>query len=297
MARPLLEALKTQAPLVSDGGNGTELQKAGLEPGGCGDQWNLTHPERVLAVHRAYVAAGSQLITTNTFGSNRFVLANYGLESRVVEICRAGARLAREALDGSGWMLGSVGPCGGFLEPLGEIKRADLEASLREQIGALLEAGVDAIILETMSALDELEMGIHIAREMRAPCGIASLAYGRVRDGYKTMMGVTPDEAARLAAAAGADILGANCGTELKPVDFVEMARRYRSVTHLPLCLQPNAGTPELQGTAIVYRVSAEEMGRGLLELSRHAQIVGGCCGVSPKHIRAFRELLQGEQR
>lgn len=288
MRKPLLEAVNTQAPLVCDGANGTELQKAGLEPGGCGDEWNLLHPERVLAIHRAYVAAGSQLVTTNTFGANRFVLANYGLESKVTGICRAGARLARQAMGEQGWVLGSVGPCGGFLEPLGEVTAADLEASLREQISALLDGGVDALILETMSALDEVEIGIGAARELNAACIIVSLAYERTRDGYRTMMGVTPEQAARLALSAGADVLGANCGRDLTPEDFIAIARRYHDVTDLPLCLQPNAGQPRLEGTAIVYPMSAREMSKALAELAHHGQIVGGCCGVSPEHIRAF---------
>lgn len=292
MPERLKEALERRPVLVSDGGNGTELQKAGLEPGGCGESWNMLYPERVKAIHRAYLEAGSQLITTNTFGANRFVLSFYDLQSRVAELNLAGARLAREVASDKAWVMGSVGPCGRFLEPLGEISVRDLEASLREQIGALLEGDVDAVIFETQTALDELELGLRVARALGAPLVIASLAFDKVRDGYKTMMGVAPEQAAQVALGAGADLVGANCGTGLSPWDFVEIAQRYRNATTAPLILQPNGGKPQLQASAIVYPASAEEMGRALLALAQHGRIVGGCCGCGPEHIRAFSEKL-----
>ena len=288
----LLEAITTRAPLVADGGIGTELQKAGLEPGASCERWNVERPDRVLAVHRAYAQAGAQLLTTNTFGASRFLLSHYGLESRLEELCREGARLARQAAGREHWVLGSIGPCGGFLAPLGEIPRAGLEASLREQIHALLDGGVDAIIVETMTAMDELEMAVRVALELGAPCVIASLAYDCTRHGYRTMMGVSPEQGARAAHDAGAHVLGANCGASLTPEDFVGIARAYRAVSELPLCLQPNGGKPRLREAEIVYEFSPEEMTAGLLELSRHAQIVGGCCGVAPEHIRDFAHAL-----
>src|SRR5579884_126840 len=131
----LLDAIRDGAPLIADGAMGTELQKAGLEPGGCGDEWNLIHPDRVLKIQQEYVAAGSQCIITNTFGSNRFVLSRYDLQDRTREISLAGARIAREAIGKNGWVLGDVGPCGGFLEPLGEVTEEELTQSLRDQIG------------------------------------------------------------------------------------------------------------------------------------------------------------------
>ena len=294
---PIKEVLSSGALLVGDGAMGTELQKAGLEPGGCGDEWNLSHPEKVLTIQRAYVEAGSQLLLTNTFGSNRFVLARYELEARAAEICRAAVQIARQAIGQEGWVLGDVGPCGGFLEPLGDIRQEALEESLREQIGALLDGGVDGIILETMTALEEVEVGIRVAREMGAACVIASMAYDLVRgvyqaQDYKTMMGIATEQAARAAAAAGADVVGANCGASLEPRDFKYIAGRFRSACDLPIMLQPNAGQPHLDGTAVVYPCSPEEMAKALSELTEFAQMVGGCCGTTPAHIRAFRERL-----
>lgn len=292
MIMPLKSSLRTHAPIIGDGAMGTELQRAGLEPGGCGDEWNLLHPERVLAIQRRYIEAGSQVLITNTFGANRFVLGRYELADRVREIARAGARIARQAIGDSGWVVGDVGPCGGFLEPLGEITPDELAASLRETVGGLLEGGVDAIILETITALDELDAGIRVARELGAPCIIASLAFDKVRDGYRTMMGATPEQAAQIAVSAGADVLGANCGTGLQPEEFANIAGHYRTVCDLPIMLQPNAGQPRLEGTVIVYPGTPEEFAASLLKLAPVAAIVGGCCGSTPDHIRAFAHRL-----
>ncbi len=290
----LLDAIHSKAPLVGDGAMGTELQKAGLEPGGCGDEWNLVHPDRVLEIQRAYVEAGSQCLITNTFGSNRFVLARYDLQDKVRQISLAGARIARQAMGDRGWVLGDVGPCGGFLAPLGEISEDELAASLRDQIGGLLEGGADAIILETITALEEMELGIRIARELHAPCVIASMAYDRMKDGsHKTMMGVSPTQTAELANRSGADIVGANCGTGLVPLNFLGIAREYRAATSKPIMLQPNAGQPRLKGTEVVYPVSPLEIAPDLVALAREAQIVGACCGSSPDHIREFARKLR----
>ena len=289
----LLQAVREHPPLIADGAMGTELQKTGLEPGGCGDEWNLIHPDRVLHIQQAYVQAGSQCIITNTFGSNRFVLSRYDLQDKVREISLAGARIAREAIGNGGWVLGDVGPCGGFLEPLGEITEAGLTESLREQIGGLLEGGADAIIFETITALEEMELGIRVARELGAPCVIASMAYDKMKDGsHKTMMGVTPTQTAQLVERAGADIVAANCGTGLRPIDFLGIAREYRAATSKPIMLQPNAGQPTLVGTDVIYPVSPEALAKDLLALAREAQVVGACCGSSPAHIAEFARQL-----
>ncbi len=292
---PLKDALHRGERLIADGAMGTELQKAGLEPGGCGDEWNVTHPERVLRIQQSYVGAGTQTLITNTFGCNRFVLSRYDLQKHVREFARAGAQIARKAMGAGGWVLGDVGPCGGFLEPLGEITPSDLADSLREQISGLIEGGADSVILETITALDELELGIRIARECGAPCIIASMAFDLVKVGdgfgYKTMMGVTPQQAATTAVRAGADVVAANCGTRLQVQDFAEIATAFRRITELPIMLQPNGGQPRLEGTEVVYPTSPEEMAPQLAALFRSANIVGGCCGTSPAHIAALAAI------
>lgn len=288
----LKEALNTHKLLLSDGGIGTQLQQLGLEPGGCGDEWNLSHPEHVATVHRNYLAAGSQLITTNTFSSNRFVLSNYGLENRQAEIARAGAAIARSVAGEKAWVMGSVGPCGGFLQPLGEIDPTDLEASLRTQISALLEGRVDAIVIETMTALEEAELSVRVAKELGSPSIIATCSFDPTKDGPRTMMGVTPEQFARTAVAAGADIIGANCGTLVNAADFAALADRFHAASGLPIIIQPNGGQPSLEGDKIVYHISPEQMAERFCSIAKHANIVGGCCGTSPLHIRAFRTRL-----
>lgn len=285
----LLEVVQRGAIVIGDGGMGTELQRAGLEPGGCGDAWNLSHPDEVQAIQRRYVEAGSQIVLTNTFGTNRFVLSRYGLEERVAEIARAATDNARAAAGTRAYVLGDIGPCGGFLEPLGEISETDLAATWRDAIGAMLAEGVDGIIFETMTALEEIVLGVRVARELGAPLIVASMSYDPVRGGgYKTMMGVSPGEGANGCVEAGAQIVGANCG-RMEPEEFADVARAMRAVTNAPLILQPNAGQPTLVGDAILYPRDPASLAPALVELSRHAAIVGGCCGSTPAHIEAFR--------
>ena len=284
----LKEALKNYKLLVSDGGIGTQLQQLGLEPGGCGDEWNISHPDRVASVHQKYLDAGSQLVTTNTFGSNRFVLSNYGLADRQAEIACTGAKIAKGVMKDNGWAIGSVGPCGGFLKPLGEIDPAELEDSLQAQIAALLEGGADAILLETLTALEEVELSVRVASRLNAPCVIVTAAFDPTKDGARTMMGVTPEEFARAAVAAGADVIGANCGTLAGPEAFIQLAQRLRSAADVPLMIQPNGGQPVLEGDKIVYRISPEQMADTLAEIGKHVNVVGGCCGTAPAHICAL---------
>jgi 5-methyltetrahydrofolate--homocysteine methyltransferase len=271
---------------------GTELQRAGLEVGACGDEWNLSHPDRVAAIQRAYVEAGSEIILTNTFGTNHFVLARYGLADQAAAIARAAARAARGAAGDRAWVLGDVGPCGGFLAPLGDITPHALEASLRDAISALLAEAVDGIIIETMTALDELRLAMRVARDLGAPIVIASLAFDRVRNDFRTMMGVGVEQAGEAVREAGAAVIGANCGTRLAPRDFVELGRRLGAASGLPVMLQPNAGQPELEGDRAVYRLTPEAMASDLLEVATVGRIVGGCCGTTPAHIAAFAARL-----
>jgi 5-methyltetrahydrofolate--homocysteine methyltransferase len=293
--RPLRDALQRpdrDGILVADGGMGTQLQLAGLEPGDCGDAWNLAHPDRVQAIQRRYVDAGAHILLTNTFGTNHFVLSRYGLESKVADLAGAAAANARAAAGDRAWVLGDIGPCGGFLSPMGEIEPDDLEASWREVMRALLAGGVDGIIIETMTALDELLLGVRLAKSLGAPLVIASMSYDPVRSGgVKTMMGVSPEEAARASVEAGADVVGANCG-RLEPEAFVEVGRALKVAGGVPVMLQPNAGQPHLEGDIVVYPRGPADLAPALVALAKVADIVGGCCGTTPAHIGAFVELM-----
>ncbi|UCC73833.1 MAG: homocysteine S-methyltransferase family protein [Gemmatimonadota bacterium] len=291
----LLEALR-QRVLLFDGAVGTELQKMGLEPGGCGERWNVEHPERILAVQRAYVEAGSECLIAFTFGASRARLAEYGRGDEVEAISRAGVRIARDAFAGRpGYVLGDLGPLGALLEPYGDLSETRAREAYTEQAAALVDANVDGIIIETQTSLEELGIAVAAARDVGAPCIIGSVAFDVTREGtdLHTIMGVDPEAAARYMTEAGVDVLGVNCGTEVNAAWSAVALQRYRSVSDLPTMAQPNAGQPTLEGTRVVYKqapqVMAEEL-RGVLAAG--ARAVGGCCGTTPEHIRHFRAVV-----
>ena len=301
MSRPaLLQAIRDRV-LLGDGAMGTQLQQAGLESGGCGESWNLDHPDRVLAIQRAYAEAGSDCIITNTFGASRIMLERHGQADRTAAINEAGARIAREAFDGrAGFVLGDIGPFGGLMEPYGEIAVSRVEQAFREQARALVAGGVDAIIIETQTALEELAIAIAAAREAGAPVVIGSLAYDKMadEDEVRTMMGVSPEMAAEFMAARAVDILALNCGTGVDVAMATDVVRRYRRVSGRPVMAQPNAGQPVLENFKVVYRETPEQMARDLPGLVRAGvSIVGGCCGSTPAHIKRFRQVLDGGAR
>jgi 5-methyltetrahydrofolate--homocysteine methyltransferase len=290
----LLEAIKTRV-LLSDGAMGTQLQRAGLEPGGCGEAWNLDHPDRVLAIQRGYVNAGSDILLTNTFGGCRIMLNRHEQGERTAEINRAAVAIAREALGGRGFVLGDIGPFGGLMEPYGEIARPDVEVAFREQAKALVEGGADGIIIETQTALEELEIGIAAAHEAGAKVVIGSVAFDRMvdEDDVRTMMGISPERAAEFMAEHGCHIAGLNCGTGVDMKFAADIVRRYIKTSGLPVMAQPNAGQPVLVNMQVQYNETPEEMSAGLPGvLAAGARIVGGCCGSTPDHIRVFRKIL-----
>src|SRR5436190_12556585 len=193
--KKLLKEVLTERRLVCDGAMGTQLMLAGLESGSCGEHWNLTHPERVLAIQQRYVQAGTDCLITNTFGGSRIMLRRHGHAEELRAINQAGARIAREAFgDREGYVLGDIGPVGAILEPYGDLTEAEARSALEEQVSALVDAGVDAIIIETQTSLEELGLGIEAAKAAGAPCIIGSLAYDLSADKtfYVTMMGVFP---------------------------------------------------------------------------------------------------------
>ena len=295
MTKPLLDTIR-ERPLLSDGAMGTQLMLAGLEQGGCGEEWNVTEQEKVLRILRAYVEAGSDCITTNTFGANGIMLGRHGVADRLAEINAAAVRLAREAFgDADGYVLGDMGPFGGLMEPLGEFTESQVRAAYDAQAAALVAAGVDAIIIETMTSLEELGLAIAAAREAGAPCVIGSLAYDLTLDGstFRTMMGVDPERAAAFMQEHGADVVALNCGTGMDMEHAAAAVRRYRAVTDLPVMAQPNAGKPRLENLRVVYDETPAEMVRGVVPLlEAGARIVGACCGSTPDHIRAFRTAM-----
>jgi 5-methyltetrahydrofolate--homocysteine methyltransferase len=300
MKKPtLLEAIATRA-LLADGAMGTQLMLGGLEQGSCGEAWNLTHPERVLAIQRRYVQAGSDCLLTNTFGGSGIMLNRHGHASDVVPINQAGVAIAREAFGGRpGYVIGDIGPFGGLMEPYGDFSEAEVAAAFREQARALVDAGADAIIIETQTSLEELRLAIQAALEASAPCVIGSMAYDVTLDGstFRTMMGVDPERAATFMEAEGAHIVALNCGTGMDMARARDAVERYRRVTALPIMAQPNAGQPRLVNMQVVYDETPEQMVAGVVPLvEAGARIVGACCGSTPDHIRAFRQALDAHQ-
>jgi 5-methyltetrahydrofolate--homocysteine methyltransferase len=295
MSKTLKEVLAERV-LVSDGAMGTQLMLAGLESGGSGEMWNLTHPERVLEIQRRYVQAGSNCIITNTFGANGLMLKRHNHFEELAEINKAAARIAREAFDGKeGFVIGDVGPVGGVMEPYGDLTVEEVREAVRMQIQALVEGGVDAIIVETQMALEEAQLGIEAAQEFGAPCIIASLAYDRLVDGsgYKTMMGISPERAAEFLSDIGVDILALNCGTGVDMAAATSIVSDYNEFADCLTVAQPNAGLPVLEKMKAVYKQSPEEMVASLGPLLESGvNIVGGCCGSTPDHIRAIRQQV-----
>ena len=285
-----LFALAASRTVIVDGAMGTQLQLAGLGLGECGSAWNLDHPERLTAIHAAYVEAGCDAVITNSFGANRWVLGRYGLDGRVEEVNRSAAQIARRAAGDGTCVLGDVGPCGGLLPPLGAIDPGELLEEFTRQARALLDGGADGIIIETMTAVEEVTIAVRAARAAAAPFVIASLAFDHLPNGLmRTMMGVAPERAAQAALEAGADIVGANCGTSMTTGDFARVVEAIRRVTDRPVIVQANAGTPELIDGRAVYSLPPEALADGMAEVvAAGASLVGGCCGTTPAHIAAL---------
>jgi 5-methyltetrahydrofolate--homocysteine methyltransferase len=294
--RKLLQDAIIERPLLGDGAMGTQLMIAGLEQGNCGEAWNLTQPERVLAIQRRYVEAGSDCLITNTFGGSRIMLTRHSQANHVVEVNKAGVEIARQAFgDKDGYVLGDIGPFGGLLQPFGEFTETQVQSAFEEQAGALVDAGADAIIIETQTSLEELLIGINAAHTAGAKCIIGSMAYDVTLDGstFRTMMGIEPERAAEFMEEHGAHIVALNCGTGMEMERARDAVERYKRVTSLPVMVQPNAGKPQLINMKVVYDETPEQMVKGLIPLLQAgANIVGSCCGSTPDHIRAFRKVM-----
>jgi methionine synthase I (cobalamin-dependent) len=285
----LIEKLIVRGAVLTDGAWGTELQARGLAGGEFPDEWNQSHPERVAEVARAYVEAGSRVILTNTFGANRIRLASHGLADTVADINRRGVEISRQSANGQAGVFASIGPSGKLLLT-GEITEAELRAAFDEQARALAGAGADALVVETMSDLTEAVIAARAAHATGLPV-VACMVYDSGKNKDRTMTGVAPEQAAEALLAAGADVIGANCGQGI--AGFVPICQRLRAVTNAPLWMKANAGLPEVVDGQVVYRTTPEAFaGFAQALVAAGANFVGGCCGTNPQFIRALRRAL-----
>ena len=276
--------------VLTDGALGTEYQRLGLPVGSCADFWTLENPDRVYEVTKAYADAGSDVVLTTTFRANGVTLADYGRSEETRAINVAGARIARQAAGPDKRVFGDVGPSGKLLLA-GEISEDELRRGFAAQCDALAEGGVDAIVLETFSDAGEALIALEVARATGKPV-IVSFAFDTGRNQDRTMTGLTPEQAARQMADAGADGVGANCGSGFDA--FTLLCRRFRETTSLPVWIKPNAGLPELSGGTLTYRSLPEEFAAAIpAYVEAGATYIGGCCGTSPAFIRAAAEVLR----
>jgi 5-methyltetrahydrofolate--homocysteine methyltransferase len=284
----------TRRCVVSDGAIGTMIQAAGLDDGTCGELWNLEAPERVRAIHQAYADAGASFLTTNTFGGTSVRLELSGLAGRTAEVNREGARIAREVADAAGILVaGDVGPTGELIEPLGTLSAARARELFAEQVAALVEGGADLILIETMSDLAEMEAAV-LAAQDAAPGReiVATMSFDTNRH---TMMGVSPAQAVQRMAELGVTAAGANCGRGLDDIEAVMADMAAARPDGILLIAQSNAGLPHLHGDSFVYDVSAGDMAGYALRLrDLGVEVIGGCCGSTPEHVRAMAQALAG---
>jgi methionine synthase I (cobalamin-dependent) len=285
----LLEELIRHRPVVIDGAWGTQLQARGLATGETPDGWNLTHPDRVEEVARAYVQAGSRVVLTNTFRGNRLALESAGLGQQVQEINRQAAAISKRAAGDSAAVFGSIGPSGKML-CMGEVSADQLSDVFAQQASALAQGGVDGLVVETMSDLEEAKLAVGAAVATGLPV-VGCMCFDSGVDHDRTMMGITPEQAAEGLAGAGADVIGANCGQGIE--GYVPIARRLVQASDRPVWIKANAGVPQVVGDQVVYQTTAQQFaGHSRQLVDAGVTFIGGCCGTGPDFIRALAEEL-----
>jgi methionine synthase I (cobalamin-dependent)/5,10-methylenetetrahydrofolate reductase len=295
MANDFLARVK-QSPVLCDGAMGTLLYAKGVFINRCYDELNLSQPDLIRGIHHEYLQSGAEIIETNTFGANSFRLARHSLADKVRDINFAGARLAREAAKSFDvWVAGSVGPLGTRIEPLGKTSFQEARDSFRDQIAALVEGGVDLIMLETFGYLEEIHQAMLAAREVSASVPI--VAQVTIDEDGNCLDGSDPETFVPKLEEWGADVLGCNCS--VGPVAMLEAMERVRAVTSLPLAAQPNAGIPRSVDGRNIYLCSPEYMASYARKfVGAGVRLVGGCCGTTPDHIRTMKSALRaGEAR
>lgn len=289
----ITEVVKSNKILISDGAWGTFLHKKGLKSGECPEQWCINRPDDVLDIAKSYIEAGSDMIETNSFGGSSFKLAHYGLADSAGKLNEAAARISSQAAGENKWVIASIGPTG-KMTALGDVTEEEFYNVFKEQAIALKKGGADAICVETMSAIDEATMAIKAAKENTDLEVISTFTFEAAPDGsYNTMMGVTPTEAAKAAIDAGADIIGTNCGNGFR--QMIDIVKEMRTVNkEIPILVHANAGLPHTVDGVDVFPETPEMMAELVPEIVKAgANIIGGCCGTTPAHIKAIKEAIE----
>jgi 5-methyltetrahydrofolate--homocysteine methyltransferase len=290
MRSPLLDLISERTVLL-DGALGTELMARGLPQGTCPEAWNVERPEAVQAVHASYFEAGSDVVTTNSFGANRITLAAHGLEGRTAELNAAAARLARSVAPAGKYVAGSIGPTGKFLKPQGRFTEEEFESAFAEQARALAEGGADFLLVETQYDLREALCALRGARRATAVPVFVTMTFNSHRRGFFTLMGDTVARAIKTLEKEGAGAVGANC--TLDSQRMVDLVRVMRPETGLPMIAQANAGQPVIGAGGVTYSQALEDYVRFVPDLVRAgAGLVGGCCGTTPAFIKAMAASL-----
>ena len=292
MARDFLAELAKRR-LVSDGAMGTMLFAKGLPQGWCPEEWNVSHPEAVQSIHQAYFDAGCDLVETNTFGGTPFKLQEYGYADKAADWNRKAAEIARKAAGDDRFVAGSMGPCGQLLQPFGAMNEEEAYESFRVQAIALEAGGADVVFIETMTAIEESLLGVKAVKDNTTLPVVATMSFEKKRKGYRTMMGVSPEQAVEKLQEAGADVVGANCSAG--PDLILGVLQAMRAVTDGYLIGQPNAGLPVMQDGQNVYLTTAEEMMEQMKPfLDLDVRIIGGCCGTNPDYLKQIAAMVKG---
>ncbi len=289
----IIQEIQKGRVLVSDGAWGTFLQKKGMQPGECPEEWNISRSDDVFAIAQSYVDAGADMIETNSFGGNYFKLKNYGFESRVFEINKAAAEISRKAAGADRFVLGSVGPTGKLLM-MEEVTEDELYNAFKEQSIALEAGGADAIVIETMTDLEEARIAVKAAKENTSCEVICTMTFDKIIGGeYRTMMGISPTEMTEVLVEAGADVIGANCGNGI--TDMIGIVKEIRQVNAtVPVLIHANAGMPHYHDGETSFPESPEDMAARVEEIvAAGANIIGGCCGTTPDHICEVRRVVK----
>ncbi|NOZ62637.1 MAG: methionine synthase [Calditrichaeota bacterium] len=288
----LLDLVKEKSIVISDGAWGTLLHEKGLPPGECPESWNVSHPDIVRQIPEGYIAAGSEVVLTNSFGASPLKLGLFNLSESAHDFNFAAAKISRAAAGDEVLVLASVGPTGQFLAPLGEISEKEMIENFRTQIKGLADGGADAILIETMSDIGEASCAVRAAQDVCDLPILVSMTLERGKQGYRTLMGNSVAEIVTFFTAAGVDILGTNCGNGTAGI--VEIVQEFRSFTDKPIVAHPNAGLPVVQDGETIFPERPDEMASLVPDLvEAGANIIGGCCGTGPDHIRAIAQQVR----